>query len=124
VASSDRPSRRTRLLRDLLIALTGLALGVGGALAVRAAGRPGPDPSVTVLELPGGPAQASGADTGPTGPIAAGSARAAVAAHLDARAEGDGARAYRLLDRAGRARWATLAEWTASLADARGAAGL
>jgi len=105
------------------IGVAGLALGAGAAVVLqRGSSTPAPTPSVQRLDLPGAPAGARGgtvpATPEPAGRTAApGSAGAALRLFLDASAKGDFATSYRLLDKAGRDRWRSVASWTDAQAD-------
>ena len=112
------PTRRLALG----IGVAGLALGVGAAVVLqRGSSTPAPIPSVQRLDLPGAPVGSGGsAPATPeraSRPAAPGSAGAALRLFLDANAKGDFASSYRLLDKAGRDRWKSVASWTDAQAD-------
>jgi hypothetical protein len=116
-----------RMPRVLLVAVLGLAIGLGAALALqrqhdgrRAAGQP-----ASVSRLPPGVGGAGASAAAPVaGPQAAApsgptmrSGRAAVEAFLAARARGDAAGAFAQLDRAGRTHYGSPARWAEEQAD-------
>jgi hypothetical protein len=117
---SARPDPR-RLLRLAGIGVLGIAVGVGATLAVHGAGgRPERAASVQRLDLPAGAGRAGAAGparAGAVAPVRAGTARAAVRRFLQARADGNLAVAYGLLDRAGLERYPSLARFTRAQAD-------
>ena len=111
------PSLPTRVLRDLTIGVVGVTLGLAVAAATRGGGHRSAAASVRRLDLPAASVTAAPpADVQPAH-VAAGSAAAAVRQFLQAKARSDSAVSYGLLDRASRARYPTLAAWTAVQAD-------
>jgi hypothetical protein len=114
------PDRR-RLLRVVGAGVLGIAVGIGATLALPAlGGRPERAASVQRLELPAGAAAASppaAARAPAAAPARAGTARAAVQRFLQAGADGRFEVAYGLLDRAGLARYPSLARFTRAQAD-------
>ena len=115
-----RPDRR-RLLRVVGVGLVGIAVGVGATLAAHGFGG-GADRAASVqrLDLPAGGVAAAAPTPGEAtaaAPVRAGSARAAVQRFLEARAAGDAATAYGLLDRSGRKRYPTPARFERAQAD-------
>ena len=113
-----RPDRR-RLLRVVGVGVVGIAVGVGATLAAHGlGGRADRAASVQRLDLPAAAAAAPAPAGGPAAaPVAAGSARAAVQRFLQARADGDAAVAYGLLDQAGRKRYRSPARFERAQAD-------
>jgi hypothetical protein len=126
----ETAARLPRPVQVAVIAVVGLALGVGGTVAITAAsgGRDGGQASVARLDLPGSPAVAAGATpldasgteapTAPPGsPVRPGSARAALQALLAAHADGKFERGWALLDAASRSEYPTAEVWAAAQAD-------
>jgi hypothetical protein len=116
-----------RPVQVAVIAAVGLALGVGGTVAIGAATGRGDQASVARLDLPGSPAVAAGATpvdatgTGtpaaPSAPVRPGSPRAALQALLAAHAAGRYRQGWDLLDSASRADYPTAEVWAAAQAD-------
>ena len=113
-----RPDRR-RLLRVVGVGVVGIAVGVGATLAAHGlGGRAERAASVQRLDLPAAGAPAAAAPGGDrAAPVRAGSARAAVQRFLEARADGDVAVAYGLLDQAGQKRYPSPARFERAQAD-------
>ena len=117
----------SRLIRQTGIAVVGLALGVGVALAVRGTdtgpARATQPPSVTRFDFFSGDlppvTTASGLAAGPAPapPEEPGTAEAAVSLFLQALTDGRPEAAYPLLDGLGRQRYPTLASWVRAQAD-------
>jgi hypothetical protein len=117
-----RPDRH-RLLRLAGIGVLGIAVGVGATLAMHRAGA-GPERAASVrrLDLPadgarGGTGKAGVGRAMAAAPVRAGTAGDAVRRFLQARADGNPAVAYGLLDRAGVERYPSLARFTRAQAD-------